>query len=54
LIAQGWVEQNTGATPVLKPGVISACYRVTSAGQRALKRTRTERTAEETVSAVES
>jgi hypothetical protein len=37
LIARGWVEQNTGVTPVLKPGVAACCYRVTSAGQRALK-----------------
>jgi hypothetical protein len=47
LIAYGWVEQNTGATPVLKPGVVAACYRITTAGQRALKRPRTERSAEE-------
>jgi len=47
LIAQGWIEQNTGVTVVLKPGVVSACYRVTTAGQRALKRARVERTADE-------
>ena len=37
LIAYSWVEQNTGLTPVLKPGVAAACYRITSAGLRALK-----------------
>jgi hypothetical protein len=37
LIAYGWVEQNTGATTVLKPGVAAACYRITSTGLRALK-----------------
>jgi hypothetical protein len=40
LIACGWVEQNTGATPVLKPGVVAACYRVTAAGLRALRQAR--------------
>jgi hypothetical protein len=40
LIAHGWVEQNTGLTPVLKPGVAAACYRITSAGLRALKQAR--------------
>jgi hypothetical protein len=43
LIAHGWVEQNTGLTPVLKPGVAAACYRITSAGQRALKQARRQR-----------
>jgi hypothetical protein len=37
LIAYGWVEQNTGATPALKPGVAAACYRVTPAGLRAYR-----------------
>ncbi len=37
LIAYGWVEQNTGMTPVLRKGEAPACYRVTSAGLRALK-----------------
>jgi hypothetical protein len=37
LIACGWVEQNTGATPVLRPGAVAACYRVTAAGLRALR-----------------
>ena len=40
LIACGWVEQNTGATAVLKPGVVAACYRVTAAGLRALRQAR--------------
>ena len=40
LIARGWVEQNTGATAVLKPGVVAACYRVTAAGLRALRQAR--------------
>ena len=40
LIAYGWVEQNTGLTPVLKPGVAAACYRITSAGLLALKQAR--------------
>jgi hypothetical protein len=37
LIAQGWVEQNTGLTPVLRAGCVSACYRVTSAGLKAYR-----------------
>lgn len=37
LLAFGWIEQNTGLTPVLKPGCAAACYRVTSAGRRALR-----------------
>ena len=37
LIAYGWVEQNTGTTPVLKPGVAACCYRVTSAGLKTFK-----------------
>jgi hypothetical protein len=40
LIAYGWLEQNTGVTAVLKPGVAAACYRITSAGLRALKQAR--------------
>ena len=43
LIAHGWVEQNTGLTPVLKPGVAAACYRITSTGLRALKQARRQR-----------
>jgi hypothetical protein len=37
LIAFGWIEQNTGMTPVLKPDLAAACYRVTTHGLRALK-----------------
>jgi hypothetical protein len=40
LIACGWLEQNTGATPVLRPGVVAAYYRVTAAGLRALRQAR--------------
>jgi hypothetical protein len=40
LIASGWIEQNTGVTSVLKPGVVAACYRVTAAGLRALRQAR--------------
>ena len=38
LLACDWLEQNTGATPVLQPGGVPRCYRVTPAGQRALKK----------------
>jgi hypothetical protein len=37
LLAYGWLEQNTGVTPVLRAGTAPACYRVTSAGLKALK-----------------
>jgi hypothetical protein len=37
LIAHGWVEQNTGLTPLLRKGDAPACYRVTTAGLRALR-----------------
>jgi hypothetical protein len=40
LLARGWLEQNTGATAVLKPGVVAACYRITAAGLRALRQAR--------------
>src|SRR3954471_20865649 len=40
LLAYGWVEQNTGTTPVLRPGAAPACYRVTTAGARALRQLR--------------
>ena len=42
LLARGWLEQNTGATPVLKPGAVAACYRVTAAGLRALRQARND------------
>jgi hypothetical protein len=42
LLAYGWLEQNTGATPVLQGGPARQCYRVTPAGLRALKQARAE------------
>ncbi len=40
LLAQEWIEQNTGILPVLRPGAVPQCYRVTAAGLRALKKSR--------------
>jgi hypothetical protein len=40
LLAYGWLEQNTGLTPVLRPGAAASCYRITAAGVRALKQAR--------------
>jgi hypothetical protein len=40
LLAYGWVEQNTGNTPVLTRGAAPSCYRSTAAGLRALKEAR--------------
>jgi hypothetical protein len=37
LLAHGWIEQNTGHTPVLRSGSVAACYRITPAGRRALR-----------------
>jgi hypothetical protein len=37
LIACGWLEQNTGETPVLDNGRVAGCYRITLAGQRAVR-----------------
>ena len=37
LIAFGLVEQNTGVTTVLKPGVAAGCYRATPQGLRAVQ-----------------
>ena len=45
LLAYGWLEQNTGLTPVLRRGEAPACYRVTTAGLRALKQLRAEQAA---------
>ena len=45
LLAYGWLEQNTGLTPVLRRGEVPACYRVTAAGLRALKQLRAEQAA---------
>jgi hypothetical protein len=36
LLAYGWLEQNTGLTPVLRPGSAPSCYRITAAGVKAL------------------
>jgi hypothetical protein len=41
LLAYGWLEQNTGLTPVLRAGAAANCYRITAAGIRALKQVRT-------------
>jgi hypothetical protein len=45
LLAYGWLEQNTGLTPVLRRGEAPACYRITPAGLRALKQLRAEQAA---------
>lgn len=41
LLAYGWLEQNTGQTPELRPGLergaAPRCYRVTTAGLRAVQ-----------------
>ncbi len=37
LIAHGWIEQNTGSTPILEPGRHAGCYRVTPSGLRVFK-----------------
>jgi hypothetical protein len=40
LLARGWLEQNTGVAPVLRPGVVAACFKVMAAGLRALRQAR--------------
>ena len=45
LLAYGWLEQNTGLTPVLRRGEAPACYRITPAGLRTLKQLRAEQAA---------
>jgi hypothetical protein len=40
LLAYGWIEQNTGETPAPRAGAAAACYRVTTAGTRALRQVR--------------
>jgi hypothetical protein len=40
LIAYGWVEQNVGVAPALREGEVPGCYRITTAGVRALKQVR--------------
>ncbi len=47
LLAHGWIEQNTGAVPVLRVGAAPQCYRVTPAGRRALKNAAIEGKVEE-------
>ena len=42
LLAYGWLEQNTGLTPVLRRGEAPACYRITTGGLRSLKQLRAE------------
>jgi hypothetical protein len=42
LIGFGWLEQNTGHTPVVRPGAVPGCYRTTAAGLRALRAARAE------------
>jgi hypothetical protein len=42
LLAYGWLEQNTGSTPVLRVGAAASCYRITPAGIRALKQVRSQ------------
>jgi hypothetical protein len=42
LLAYGWLEQNTGLTPILRAGAAANCYRITNAGIRALKQLRTQ------------
>lgn len=37
LIGFGWLEQNTGHTPVLRADAVPACYRATLAGIRAFR-----------------
>jgi hypothetical protein len=38
LLAQGWLDQNTGDTSVRKPDTVACCYRVTLDGLRMLRR----------------
>lgn len=47
LLAYGWLEQNTGLTPVLKAGAVPGCYRITPAGRRALQQAAADNGAEE-------
>jgi hypothetical protein len=42
LLAYGWIEQNTGLTPVLRHGFAPLCYRVTAPGLKAVKQARSE------------
>jgi hypothetical protein len=42
LLAYGWLEQNTGLTSAPRPGAAAGCYRITTAGIRALKQVRAQ------------
>ncbi len=42
LIAYGWIEQNTEIVPGAARGTAPGCYRITTAGIRALKQLVTE------------
>jgi hypothetical protein len=42
LLAFGWIEQNSGFTPY-QLGVVAACYRITPAGTKALKKVTREK-----------
>ncbi len=37
LLAEDWIEQNTGNVPAGSPIVAAACYRITAAGRLALR-----------------
>jgi hypothetical protein len=41
LLAHGWLEQNTGVTPGPDAGQAAGCYRITTAGVRALEEAET-------------
>jgi hypothetical protein len=45
LLAFGWIEQNSGYT-FNQPGVVAACYRITNAGLKALKKISREKKGE--------
>lgn len=40
LLAFDWLEQNTGTVPASRPDTVPQCYRITAAGQRALRKAR--------------
>jgi hypothetical protein len=42
LIAFGWVEQNTGIVPLIRPGAVAGCYRITPSGLRACEQAKPE------------
>jgi hypothetical protein len=37
LLASDWVEQDTGAATMPRPGVVGQCYRAPPSGRRALQ-----------------